>query len=276
MASPESPLTALFPESPPRPEVVNNENNDRKWVSLEELRQKHLPWSRKEEKLKARGSKALGGELFDILNEIDQHKMSEPKLDLPKSDDESGEDDGAESGEDDGAESGQHDGDEFRMSRRAAEHLLGLGAESGAEPKPVQKRKRDAETEEEMPQKRIAQRLAPRPLAPPEGCIDAVHGEIPGLNADQAWVAEALHGWGKGCDHRGGGDATAGKDSGRSVVSKSRGMQKVKAIIELMNMMIAELREGGDPDEVPAMTDMLKAWQRYLANKMFAVPPTDV
>ena len=58
---------------------------------------------------------------------------------------------------------------------------------------------------------------------------------------------------------------------------KLRGVQKVKALIEVMNMMIARLGEDVDPDETENMMDMLKSWKRDLADKgLLAVPPTDV
>ena len=253
----------------------------REMAQLEETLQKFKAWSEKKKEIKARVSKAAVV-LWNVLDELHHHKMAEPQLDLPEHDgDEWGLDDGAESGEDAGAESGEkieamqrtayaeerreearireaerfddeeherkrreekeeeekqaaeHDGDEWSEDRRAVEHLLALGAESGAEPKPVQKRKRDAETEEQMPQKRVALRMAP-----PEGCTDA----------------------------------TAGKDSGRSVELKPQGGQKVKAFIALTNEMIAGLAEDADPDELPVRMDMLKAWRRELAVKMVAVP----
>ena len=154
--------------------------SDPQWAALCEMMQKFQTWSKKKKELQAKASKALD-ELWKALDELDQHKEAEPKLNLPEHDgDESGEDDGAESGEDD-------------------------GAEPGAEPQPVPKWEHDAETEE-MPQKR---------------------GGWPRLKV-------------------------------QSVDPKPQRLQKVKALIELTNMMIAGW-EGADPDELLAMTDMLKA-----------------
>ena len=105
----------------------------------------------------------------------------------------------------------------------------------------MQKRKRDAETEEEMPHKRIPQRLAPRPLVRNGFHVD--HGET---------------------------------DSMLSVEPKLKGVRRIKALIQLMNMMITGLGEDVDPDEAEVVMDMLKAWKRDLADKgLLAVPPTD-